>query len=159
DPQRFTPPAGAAKVPLTLAHNMPYADLVVLTRDGKKIPTRVVVDLGAGHPISLNIGATTGIEAPEGAIRANIGGGSSGVLPGRVGRLAGVELGGILLRDVVATFPDEEHQRPGGMNSEGGNLGNGLLQHFNVTFDYSRAAMLLKPNKGFERAFEWDMSG
>jgi hypothetical protein len=159
DPERWTPPSGAATVPLTLARNLPFADLVVLTGDGKRVPTKVVVDLGAGHPISLNIGATAGIEAPPGAIRANIGRGLSGVLRGQVGRIAGVELGGILLRDVVATFPDDEHQRPGGMDSEGGNLGTGLLQHFNVTFDYRRATMSLEPNKGFARPFEWDMSG
>jgi PDZ domain-containing protein len=159
DPKRWAPPAGATVVPIAIERNMPFAQVVVLTREGRRIPTKVVVDLGAAHPISLNIGATEGIEAPAGAIQANIGRGISGVLRGQVGRIAGLEVGDVALHDVVATFPEREHQRPGGMNSVGGNLGTGLLQHFNVTFDYAHRKLYLAPNKSFDRPFEWDMSG
>lgn len=159
EPKGWAPPPGSVAVPLTLEGNFPYAEVVILTPDERRIPARVVVDLGASHPISLNVGAIAGFEAPAGAIRAIIGRGVGGMVRGRVGRIAGLELGGIALRDVVATLPDSEHQRPGGMKAEGGNLGTGLLRHFNVTFDYGRATMLLSPNKGFGRPFEWDMSG
>jgi hypothetical protein len=159
DPKRWSPPSDAAAVPLTVRGNMPFTELTVLTAEGRRIPVKVVVDLGAGHPVSLNLGMTEGIEAPAAAIRANIGRGLSGVLRGQVGRLVGVEIGGVVLRDVVATFPDDEHQRPGGMDSEGGNLGTGLLQHFNVAFDYAGGMMYLARSKAFDRPFEWDMSG
>ena len=159
DPKRWTPPPGAAAVPLTMRGNMPFTEVTVLDADGGRVPVQVVVDLGAGHPISLNLGETDGITAPARAIRANIGRGLSGVLRGQVGRLAGLEIGGVVLRDVVATYPDSEDQHPGGMDSEGGNLGTGLLQHFNVTFDYAGGKMYLTRNRGFDRPFEWDMSG
>jgi len=159
DPKRWTPPAGAATLPLTLEANLPFADIGVLTAEGKRIPTRVVVDLGAGHPISLNLGQTAGIEVPEGALRAIVGRGISGVLRGQVGRIAGIDLGGTVVKNVVAMFPDKEFQRPHGMNSEGGNLGSGILQHFNIAFDYGRGTLYLTPNKAFDRPFEWDMTG
>lgn len=130
----WAPPKDAVVVLLTVQRDFVFTDVVVLTRDGRRIPTKVVVDLGASHPISLNVGATEGIEVPAGAIRTILGRGLGGEIRGQVGRLAGLELGGVVLRDVVATFPDAQHQRPGGMSMEGGNLGTDVLQHFQVTF-------------------------
>ena len=155
----WTPRSDATAVPLTMREGFAFAEIVVMARDGRRTPAKVVVDLGASHAISLNIGETQGIEAPSGAIRTILGRGIGGEVRGQVGRLAGIELGGIVVRDVVATFPDRKHQRPGGMDFEGGNLGSGLLQHFHVSFDYSRNRMYLAPNKAFDRPFEWDMSG
>jgi C-terminal processing protease CtpA/Prc len=45
------------------------------------------------------------------------------------------------------------------MDARDGNLGNGVLRRFNVTFDYSRAVMLLERNERYDEPFEWDMSG
>jgi hypothetical protein len=159
DPKRWVPPAGAATLPLSVERNLPFASVGIVTADGRRVPTTVVVDLGASHPISLNIGETQGIEVPPGAVRAIIGRGVGGVLRGQVGRVAGVDLGGLALKDVVATFPDSEHQGPGGRRSKGGNLGTGLLRHFNVAFDYGGGTLYLSPNKAFGQPFDWDMSG
>ncbi len=159
DPARFTPPEASASVPLTLEHNLPYAEVAVLTTDGRRLPAKVVVDLGASHPISLNLGEVAGLDAPAGALRAVVGAGLGGKLTGQVGRVAGIELGGVTLRDVVATFPDKEFQQPGGRTTGGGNLGDGILQRFNLAFDYAHTRLLLAPNKSFSAPFEWDMSG
>ena len=45
------------------------------------------------------------------------------------------------------------------MDSRNGNLGDGVLKHFDVTFNYALKNMLLIPNREFEAPFEWDMSG
>jgi PDZ domain/Aspartyl protease len=159
DPKTWVPPPQAKTVPLTLEHNAPFVEVGVLSADGRRIPATVVVDLGAGHPISLNLGVVEGLAAPPGAIRTIVGFGVGGRLPGRVGRIAGLEIGGLTLHDVVATFPDSEVQRPGGGEFRGGNLGDGVLQRFNVAFDFRNHRMALSPNSSFERPFEWDMSG
>ena len=159
DPDTWQPPREAKAVPLTLRHNTPFIEIGVLDAAGRRFPATVVVDLGAGHPISLNLGRVEGLTAPEGAIRAIVGFGVSGRLPGQVGRIAGLEIGGTTLQDVVATFPDPEVQQPGGADHGGGNLGNQILQRFNVAFDYRNDRMLLTPNRSFERPFDWDMSG
>ena len=159
DPKRWKPPKAAKMVPFTLEHNTPFVEVGVLDAAGRRIPATVVVDLGASHPISLNIGAVDGLAAPSGAIRTIVGFGVSGRVPGQVGRIAGLEIGGLTLRDVVATFPDTDVQRPGGGEFHGGNLGDGLLQHFNVAFDYRNRRLALLPNTSFARPFEWDMSG
>jgi hypothetical protein len=159
DAKSFVAPESSGVVPLEFVNNFPYANIVVTTDGGKKTPLTVVVDLGAGHPISLNVDEGSKISVPPKAIRATIGKGVGGAVVGRVGRIQALELGGQTLTDVVATFPDRDHQTPGGMSSRNGNLGNGILRHFNVTFDYSRSVMLLQKNKRFDQPFEWDMSG
>jgi len=45
------------------------------------------------------------------------------------------------------------------MVSRHGNLGDGVLQRFNVAFDYPHKRMLLVRNERFADPFEWDMSG
>jgi hypothetical protein len=159
DPKRYVPAKDAVSVPLTLEHNMPFAEVTVLGPGGRRIPARVVVDLGVAHQISLNTGTAEGLEPPAGAIRTIIGQGVGGSVRGQVGRIAGVDLGGVIVKDVVATFPDREHQNPAGMKAGNGILGDGLLQRFHVAFDYAHNRMLLSPNKAFDQPFEWDMSG
>jgi hypothetical protein len=159
DPKAWEPPPQAKTVPFTLEHNAPFVDIALLDAAGRRIPATVVVDLGAGHSISLNLGTVEGLALPDRAVRAIVGFGVSGRLPGQVGRIAGLEIGGLTLRDVVATFPDPEVQRPGGAEYRGGNLGNQILQRFDVAFDYRNKRMTLVPNASFDRPFEWDMSG
>ncbi|HET6277868.1 MAG TPA: aspartyl protease family protein [Candidatus Polarisedimenticolia bacterium] len=159
DPAAYVPAANAVSVPLTFEHNVPYAEVTVTTDEGKVVPLHVVVDLGASHGISLNAGTTGGIGVPARAIRTVIGRGVSGEVRGRVGRVQSLELGGVSLAGVVATFPDDEHQHPRGMDSRNGNLGDGVLQRFNVAFDYAHRRMLLVRNERFAEPFEWDMSG
>jgi hypothetical protein len=159
NPATWEPPAGAVSVPLTFVHNNPYAEIAVVTADGRRLSSSVVVDLGAAHPISLNLGSIDGLEAPAGTVHAIIGRGVAGTVKGQVGRLAALEIGGLRLDQIVATFPDPESQHPGGMDEHGGNLGDGVLQRFNVAFDYSRKRMTLVPNRRFREPFEWDMSG
>ena len=159
DQNSYVPAAKAVSVPLTFEHNVPYAEVTVTTDEGKVVPLHVVVDLGAAHGISLNAGTTDGIEVPARAVRTIIGRGVSGEVRGQVGRIRSLELGGVTLAGVVATFPDGEHQHPRGMDSRNGNLGDGVLQRFNVAFDYPHKRMLLVRNERFAAPFEWDMSG
>ena len=45
------------------------------------------------------------------------------------------------------------------MDSRDGNLGNGVLGRFNVTFDYAGKRMVLVPSRRFTEPVEWNMSG
>ena len=83
----------------------------------------------------------------------------SGALTGDVARADWLSLGGLVISDVLATFPDSPHQFPRGADGRSGNLGNGFLHHFNVIVDYSNKRMYLKPNKEFDEPFEWRMTG
>lgn len=158
-PDTYEAPSGAHIVPLTFENRLPYATVEITGEGGEPFETKVVVDLGASHAISLNTDFSGAISAPSDAISAIIGRGLSGPVRGRVGRLASLGLGGAKLSHVVATFPVSEHQNPRGVDSLGGNLGSDVLRRFNTTFDYSRDRLILEPNQSFEEPFRFDRSG
>jgi hypothetical protein len=158
-PGSYRPPEGAAIIPFTGEHPAPFVEAKVRVGEGESVPVNLVVDLGATHAVSLNEKEGGGIAAPRSAIATRIGRGLSGPLMGRVGRIRALELGGLTLTDVVSTFPDKEYRSPRGMDSRDGNLGNGALNRFNVTFDYAAGRMVLQPARRFTEPFEWDMSG
>lgn len=161
-PGTFAPPEDAVSVPLDMQGNMPYleAKLPGATTEGGAAETiRLVLDLGAGHPVSLNPNSHTAIEVPEGAMEAQIGRGLSGPVRGHVGRVRALELGGFTLANVVATFPAPEHENPRGADGRHGNLGVGVMSRFNFTLDYAAAKLYLQPCERFAEPFEWDMSG
>jgi len=158
-PEAYRPPDGAAVVPLTLDQGRPFIEARVRIGEGDPVPVDLVVDLGASHAVSLNESKERGIAAPGRSITTEIGRGMSGVVSGRVGRIRSLEIGGLALDHVIATFPDDAHHSPRGMDSRDGNLGNGALGRFHVTFDYAGRRMVLEPSRRFSEPFEWDMSG
>jgi hypothetical protein len=158
-PESYQPPSGAAVLRLTRNHAASYVEATVQVGEAAPVSVSLVVDLGATHAVSLNEREEAGIVVPPSAIATTIGRGMSGYLEGRVGRIRSIELGGLKLTDVVATFPDRRHQSPRGMDSRDGNLGNGVLSRFNVTFDCAGERMVLQPARRFTEPFEWDMSG
>ncbi|MBK7645010.1 MAG: aspartyl protease family protein [Planctomycetes bacterium] len=155
EPEGWTAPEGAASVPITREGGMIFTDLRVSLGEAQPVVAHVVVDIGASHALSLN-GA---FEAPASAIEMPLGRGLSGLLLGKCGRVRRVELGGFAFDSVVVSFPMQAHQNPGGENFRDGNLGQGLLKRFNVTFDYAGKRMLLEKAVGFREPFEVDMSG
>ena len=157
--EAFTPPKGAAEVPLEVVGRHAYVKAGVVGADGKVVPVNLIVDVGAMHPVSLNRKSNSGVTLPAGAFSTRIGRGMSGAMTGQVGRIAGFELGGYRLPNVIATFPDPEFETPRGLDSKDGNLGSGILGRFNVTFDYVGKRMFLVPNKRFPKPFDWDMTG
>ncbi len=158
-PGSFQAPEGAATLPITLQHNIPYTEATVTTAAGTKVPLRLVLDLGASHAVSLNSKAHEALVPPKGALQTVIGKGLTGLVTGYVGRVQSFELAGQTLSNVLATFPDSEFQSPRGIDMRDGNLGSGILKRFNVTFDYANKQVLLEPNKSFSDPFRYDMSG
>ena len=158
-PESYKPPEGAVAVPLTLEGGAPFIEARVQIGGSPAVPVQLVVDTGATHAVSLNEGDDPKIAAPANAIATLIGRGASGEVLGRIGRIRSLEVGGFALDGVVATFPDEAHHSPRGMDSRNGNLGNGFLRRFNVTFDYAGKRLFLARTKSAAEPFEWDMSG
>jgi hypothetical protein len=158
-PGHWTPPADAAVVPLDLSGGHACVEAGLVQSSGQVMPVRLILDLGATHAVSLNTHSGSGIAVPDRAVAARVGRGMSGVLTGRVGRIAGLDIGGHRLAGVVATFPDSAFENPRGLDSRDGNLGSGVLSRFELTLDYASAKMYLRPNRRFSDPFEWDMTG
>ncbi len=155
----FKPSVGATEVKLDLVGRHAYVPAGLVGMNGKVTQLQLILDLGATHAVSLSRNTSPAIVAPANSRSTRIGRGMSGAMSGLVGRIPGLELGGHRLSNVVATFPDSAFENPRGLDQRNGNLGGGVLGHFNVSLDLGGSRMFVTPNHRFFEPFEWDMTG
>ncbi|TWJ00743.1 aspartyl protease [Mucilaginibacter frigoritolerans] len=145
------------KIPITIEDHKPYLETNVNMPDGCIKKTKLVIDLGAGHPLLLE---NMEKALPKNCIAANLGMGFNGPVSGYISRISEVELGKYKIRNIVSSFPtgdslickSEDIKRDG-------NLGLGILKRFIIVFDYHNNLIYLKPGPNFKEPFEHDMSG
>lgn len=148
------------KIPITIESHKPYLEAKVKLPNGTEQLCKLVIDLGAGHPVSLeNMIKKNGL--PQKFVIANLGVGLAGPISGFLSRIDEVDLGKYKIKKVITSFPndyDEETLKNLSIPRDG-NLGVGILKRFMVIFDYHDNALYLKPNSSFGDPFEHDMSG
>jgi Aspartyl protease/PDZ domain len=146
-------------VPFELEGQRPYMYALTTMTGEQPISTRLIIDTGAGHALSLEQNSHSGIKVPDPALRTQLGTGLSGSIMGYVGRINRFQINKFVFNNMLTSFPD--HADIGAKVSVGrnGNLGNELLKRFNLIIDYSRSRMTLRPNNNYKEPFEHDMCG
>ena len=81
-----------SRVPITIEENKPYFKTSVSLNDGTQQIKKFIIDLGAGHAISLEKVADK-IPFSQQLINANLGIGLNGVISGYKGRLKEIQIG------------------------------------------------------------------
>lgn len=161
-PERFRYKGKGEKIPITVEDAKPYLEAKAVWADNREVPIRVILDTGAGHALSLDMGTHQEIRLPDKIVRAQLGRGLNGTISGSLGRLAKIRIGKYELEDVITSFPDTNSmaaQITKRVNRQG-NIGCELLRRFDVIFNYSGNYIVLKPNKkAYKASFERDMSG
>lgn len=153
-------PRKGTKVPISIEDRKPYIESELKLPDGKKETVKLIIDTGAGHPLSLETNNGIPYDVPEINIPANLGVGLSGMISGYISRIPNMTVGKFQLSNIICAFPDYSNVAAKIYSvSRNGNLGNTILKRFNVVFDYHRKVMYLKPNYLFKEPFEHDMSG
>ena len=159
-PESYRPPADAVSVEYEPSHGgLPRIAARLILEDGRTIDARLLVDTGAGAPVILEqhfvekhgIDTAKTIEAPGGM---GVGGDSRT----RVGRIAGIEFGGIALGRPVTHFSQATAGALSSPDSDG-LIGGEVLSRFTLTIDASKRQLLFVPNAAIAAAFESDMSG
>lgn len=158
EPARSQVPADAEELPLSLRNGFPWLECSAEMVGGAVVPMELVVDVGASHAISLNVGTHEAIVPPDNAIETLLGRTMSGPIYGKVGRIKSLHLGHLELKNVMSSFQTGPRHGPSAMEKHG-NLGNGVIRRFNATFDYGNQRLILVPNSHFGEAFEYNMSG
>ncbi|SMO40636.1 aspartyl protease family protein [Solitalea koreensis] len=160
DASKFKAPRGNTKlIPLLIENQRAYVFADTKLNDTLTIRTKLIVDTGAGHPVSLEPGSDPRIKIPDSSLNAHLGVGLSGPIEGHIGRIKKLSLENIELKNVIVSFPEYNDVAAKVDYKRNGNIGNDLLKRFTVTFDYPHARMFLKPNLLFNEPFEHDMSG
>jgi hypothetical protein len=146
------------KVPITIENHKPYLVAKVHLPDGSIKDDKLVIDLGAGHPLLLD--NTAELREPSTKyIQANLGVGFNGPISGYLSRINEIDIGKYDIKNLISSFPDGDSLQLALDSKRDGNMGIGLLKRFKVVFDYAHNAMYLKPNRNFKEPFEHDMSG
>ena len=149
-----------SKVPILIERNKPYIAAEVEIDDTTKVRTRLLIDTGASHALSMEMLDGGAFPAPVHKIKASLGMSLSGQIKGYVGRIRKFNLGGYVFDDVVAGFPDfESISSKIDLTKRNGNLGGEILRKFDVQFNYPEGFLYLKPNANRKKAFQHDMLG
>jgi hypothetical protein len=147
---------------LTFDNGHPHVDGAVRLADGEVIPGRFVIDVGsaAGLAFTRPFVEDHGLRDRVGpTLRRPAGVGVGGETMALFGRVAGLRLGTVELRDVIAGLHEDTGGAFGQRRFWVANIGGEILSRFTVYFDYSHARMILEPNRSFGAPFEIDMSG
>ncbi|MHA4893798.1 aspartyl protease family protein [Pedobacter sp. PWIIR3] len=148
------------KIPIELIYNKPYTTIETVINGLGTLQTKVIVDNGAGHAISLETYRDNPFPTPEPSFEANLGNGLSGPISGKIGRIASLKIGSYQLNNVVSSFPVyDDAMAKTYLSNRNGNLGADVLSRFNITFDYENGLMYIRKNPNFKLPFEHDMSG
>ena len=142
---------------LDLRQNYPFINCSSEITKGKEFPLDLVIDLGAGHAVSLDLNSNQDFSLPENVLPSRIGTGAIGDIFGRIGRVTKFSIGKFIFPNVVTTFSDGPLAK--GFVKCNGNLGIDLLRRFSVTFDYKNSKIYLKPNTYFDEHFIFNMAG
>jgi hypothetical protein len=159
EPKTYSYKGSGKKLPFTFnKYGIPEIPCKVTMQNQKKAELHLIVDTGAGHALSLNVGAHHDIQVPEKSIACSLGRTMYGEITGHVGRLQRFEVGGYVFNNVLTSFISGKEPYPVKVDEEG-NLGNALLKRFNVVFDYSRKEMVLEPSNDYKKPFHFIMTG
>jgi hypothetical protein len=148
------------KIPMNIEAHKPYIQALVALPNGTVQQCKMIIDLGAGHPVSLeNMIKKHGL--PQKFIAANLGVGLGGPISGFISRIDEIDLGKYKVKKVITSFPNDYDSTTMQYMSvaRDGNIGVEILKRFTVLFDYQDNALYLKPNSNFHQPFEHDMSG
>jgi hypothetical protein len=157
-PKDLRPFRKSSSIPMSVEQRKPYMQTKVTFPNGKKVDEKMVIDIGAGHPVSIeNMIKNNGLPAKY--IPANLGVGLNGPIDGFISRVNAVDIGKFRVKDVLASFPDDSKSQIVASVPRDGNLGLGILKRFDVIFDYPDNVLYLKKGPLFDEPFEHDMSG
>ncbi|WP_423146662.1 aspartyl protease family protein [Rubrolithibacter danxiaensis] len=153
-------PKKGSRVPISVEERKPYLNAEITLDGGRKVNAKLIIDTGAGHPLSLETENGIPFEVPAAHVPANLGVGLAGPISGYIARIPEIKIGKYQLKDVVTSFPNYTAAGSKVVSvGRNGNLGNNILKRFDVVFDYNRETMYLRPSMYYKEPFEHDMSG
>ena len=148
------------RIPLSIERTKPYINARITQKNGSKENVKLMVDTGASHAVLLNPSSSKRIDVPEKHIRSILGRGLGGEIYGLVGRIEELRFDKFEFNEVVTFYPDDDHYGYGlRSGSRNGTIGGELLTHFNYVIDYRDEYLYLQEGDGFDREFEFDLSG
>ncbi|MFT7048009.1 MAG: putative aspartyl protease [Halioglobus sp.] len=143
------------EIPLQLQSGVPYITTQISIAPEQSVAVKLLVDTGYRGPVSLIPETHSEIHEP-GEYFSTVGQGLSGDVQIKVGMSESFSLADFELNYVPVSYSISGGQSDDDSN---GLLGNEVLSHFNVVFDYPNERMFVKPNQQFAVPISADRSG
>jgi hypothetical protein len=159
DPAAYTYTGPGERLPIILEGNVPFVRGLLVAPDREPVAAKLLIDTGARMALDLS---RPFVEAhqlePARTIVAPFGMGVGGETRQRVGRMAGLQLAGTTLRDVVTGF-SQDVKGAGADPDSAGLIGGDVWRRFKLVLDYAHQCIYLEANAHAAEPFEYDMSG
>lgn len=124
------------------------------------IKPKLLLDTGASVSLLIHPDASGEINLPEDVISGNLAYGLGGEVEGLIGRVEQLKLPPFEFRNLVTHFQDLTNTIDSTyMDDREGIIGGELLNRFTIILDYHKQKLYLKPNRRYNRAFDYDRSG
>jgi predicted aspartyl protease len=145
---------------LEIFNSKPYLNCTVQTRDGVPVKTKLLIDTGAALTALLHQNTDTLLKSEGRIIKGSLGKGLGGDIEGYSGKIHELRLGDIYFNNLICSFqeldstliiPDKFVRN--------GLLGNLLLERFDIIINFEGLKIYLKPNKNYNKAFDFDKTG
>ena len=157
---QFKPGRKYQTLPIELRSNKPFIKATCNLSDTADIPLDLLIDTGAGFPLSLQSNSDSRLAVPKRHLYTQLGLGLNGIIHGSLARTNQLTMGNFSFSGVVTSFPDFDNW---GSKAESGkrngSIGNFILKRFSVVFDYEGRKIYLKSNSKFKEPFEYDRVG
>lgn len=160
NPEKFEAKKKYSPMPMKLQNRRPFVEGFCVYENDTLHLEDILLDTGAGFPVSLETYSDSGIVVPQKNIFAELGVGLNGVILGSIGRTSMFGFHDYEFRNIVTAFPDYSSTGVKQISEQrNGSIGNFLLNRFTVIFDYAGGKMYLKPNANYKRTFPYDRTG
>ncbi|MBK9732967.1 MAG: aspartyl protease family protein [Chitinophagaceae bacterium] len=159
DYNHFKPSEKYESLPIEIRSNKPFIK-ASCSLNNEDIPLDLLLDTGAGFPLSLQSNSDKRIKIPERHLETQLGLGLNGIINGSLARTNEVRIGTFNFFQVITSFPDYNNwESKAESGKRNGSIGNFILKRFSVILDYNNRKLYLKPNSKFKEPFEYDRVG
>lgn len=160
-PKHFKKRGKFQSIPITVEDTKPYIIVPLVLSNGEEIQAKLLVDSGASHPLLLDPLSDQKIVVPSRVVSSTIGRGLGGEITGKTGRIKAISIGPYKLREVVANFPDPNSYSDTSRVKafRNGTIGGGLLNRFDVIYDFSSEHLHIRKSGHFKQKFHYNVSG
>lgn len=154
------PESGFKQLPVEIYRNKMYMSTQVAFSSDTMNTVKLLMDTGAALPLLCFTNTDARIRPPRKSIVSNIGMGLGGYLEGYIGRSSQLRLGEFTQNNLVTYFQELDSSRnQAHLNNRNGLIGNTVLNHFQVIFDYLGSTIWLKPARNYQKHYVFDRSG
>jgi len=146
-------------IPIRVEQSKAYVDVVANFHSGKTQALSLLLDTGAS--LSLIVHADSTLFPPK-VVSGSFGFGLGGVLLGYVGRSDNIKIGPFNLPDIITHFQTlsvEKDSLVDHLPVRQGIIGNGILDRFELTIDFSNKELHLRQTRKSTRPKPFDRSG